>query len=197
MKNVTHKKFNHTKTLRNTTKLNNKEIKKYCQRESQRFATMMKLIEIVNSQTQSANVHRKVRLKRVNSLNRRISNEVVAVVTLLCILSSVSCLETRNNRPPRFLIDNQHSEIVLRLKEGPDTPVGKMNASVSGFNHLKPSRLTGSLIYKLKGFDPDGDALDFGVQSTYDSDIISVRNLESNEAGIYLEKELDREVIKH
>lgn len=56
-------------------------------------------------------------------------------------------------------------------------------------------QLTGSLIYKLKGFDPDGDALDFGVQSTYDSDVITVKNLESNEAGIYLEKELDREVI--
>lgn len=28
------------------------------------------------------------------------------------------------NRPPRFLIDGQ-SEIVVRLKEGPDTPVGK------------------------------------------------------------------------
>lgn len=57
------------------------------------------------------------------------------------------------------------------------------------------NQLTGSLIYKLKGFDPDGDALDFGVQSTYDSDIINVKNLENNEAGIYLEKELDREVI--
>jgi cadherin 23 len=55
-------------------------------------------------------------------------------------------------------------------------------------------RLTGSLIYKLKGFDPDGDVLDFGVQSTYDSDVITVKNLENNEAGIYLEKELDREV---
>lgn len=28
------------------------------------------------------------------------------------------------NRPPRFLIDGQ-SEIVVRLKEGPDTPVGE------------------------------------------------------------------------
>lgn len=28
------------------------------------------------------------------------------------------------NRPPRFLIDGR-SEIVIRLKEGPDTPVGK------------------------------------------------------------------------
>lgn len=33
-------------------------------------------------------------------------------------------METRNNRPPRFLIDDQHSEIVLRLREGPETPVG-------------------------------------------------------------------------
>jgi hypothetical protein len=56
------------------------------------------------------------------------------------------------------------------------------------------NQLTGSLIYKLKGFDPDGDALSFGVQSTFDSDIITVKNLENNEAGIYLEKELDREV---
>ena len=36
--------------------------------------------------------------------------------------------------------------------------------------------------------------MDFGVQSTYDSDIISVKNLDNDEAGIYLEKELDREV---
>lgn len=53
----------------------------------------------------------------------------------------------------------------------------------------------GSLIYTLKGFDPDGDALEFGVQGTYDSDIISVKSLTDHEAGIYLEKELDREVI--
>lgn len=53
---------------------------------------------------------------------------------------------------------------------------------------------TGGLIYKLKGFDPDGDALVFGVQSTYDSEIISVRSIGKDEAGIYLEKELDREV---
>lgn len=31
------------------------------------------------------------------------------------------------NRPPRFLIDGQ-SEIVVRLKEGSETPVGKMTA---------------------------------------------------------------------
>ena len=87
---------------------------------------MVKLIDTVQSQTQSANAYRKVRLKlrRVNLLNRLVSKKIV-IFSLICIISSVSCLETRNNRPPRFLIDNQHSEIVLRLKEGPDTPVGK------------------------------------------------------------------------
>lgn len=55
-------------------------------------------------------------------------------------------------------------------------------------------KFTGSLIYKLKGFDPDGDALEFGVQSTYDSDVIIVKSIGKDEAGIYLEKELDREV---
>lgn len=157
---------------------------------------MMKLT--ANSQTQSANAnaYRKVRLKcaRESSL-KRLALSCFVIITLVGIISSVSCLETRNNRPPRFLIDNQHSEIVLRLKEGPDTPVGKTSSAFLLDGYFKFSnQLTGSLIYKLKGFDPDGDALDFGVQSTYDSDIISVRNLESNEAGIYLEKELDREV---
>lgn len=97
--------------------------------------TMMKLIEIVRSRTQSVSAYRKVRLKcdRVKLLNHLVSSEIVVItLCLLSIISSVSCLETRNNRPPRFLIDNQHSEIVLRLKEGPDTPVGKIKPS-SGF----------------------------------------------------------------
>lgn len=164
---------------------------------------MEKLIEIVRVRTQSANAYRKVRLKfdRVKLLKRLVSNEIVFITLfLVCSISSVSCLETRNNRPPRFLIDNQHSEIVLRLKEGPDTPVGKLNfcflsLKLSLLKNSSFCQLTGSLIYKLKGFDPDGDALNFGVQSTYDSDVINVKNLDDNEAGIYLEKELDREVI--
>lgn len=47
------------------------------------------------------------------------------LVLLLCVVNRVNCDEIRHNRPPRFIIDDQHSEIVLRLKEGPDTPVGK------------------------------------------------------------------------
>lgn len=34
----------------------------------------------------------------------------------------------------------------------------------------------------------------FGVQSTYDSEVISVKSVGKDEAEIYLEQELDREV---
>ncbi|XP_049696338.2 cadherin-23 [Helicoverpa armigera] len=78
------------------------------------------------------------------------------------------------NRPPRFLIDGQ-SEIVVRLKEGPDTPIG-------------------SLIYRLRGVDPDGDSLQFGIRDQLGSDILRLEAISSNEANIYLVKELDREV---
>ncbi|KAL1123291.1 hypothetical protein AAG570_002377 [Ranatra chinensis] len=79
-----------------------------------------------------------------------------------------------NNRPPRFLIDGQ-TEIVLRLKEGSDSPVG-------------------SIIYRLRGMDPDGDALTFGLREHISgSDVIRIENLSTNEANIYLNKELDRE----
>ncbi|CAH1646513.1 unnamed protein product [Spodoptera littoralis] len=78
------------------------------------------------------------------------------------------------NRPPRFLIDGQ-SEIVVRLKEGPDTPVG-------------------SLIYRLRGVDPDGDTLQFGIRDQLGSDILRLEAISSNEANIYLVKELDREI---
>lgn len=98
---------------------------------------MTKLLEISRSRSQSANAYRKVRLKcvRVKLLNHLVSSEIVVItLCLLSIISSVSCLEARNNRPPRFLIDNQHSEIVLRLKEGPDTPVGKTDPALSVFH---------------------------------------------------------------
>ncbi|XP_067000515.2 cadherin-23 [Anabrus simplex] len=78
------------------------------------------------------------------------------------------------NRPPRFLIDGQ-TEIVLRLKEGSETPVG-------------------SLIYRLRGMDPDGDPLTFGIKEQIGNEILRIENLGTNEANVYLKKELDREV---
>ncbi|KAF4517747.1 hypothetical protein B566_EDAN002952 [Ephemera danica] len=78
-----------------------------------------------------------------------------------------------NNRPPRFLIDGQ-TEIVLRLKEGSETPVG-------------------TLIYRLRGFDPDGDPLTFGVRESSGSDVLRIEPANDREAHVYLRKELDRE----
>lgn len=48
------------------------------------------------------------------------SQTKIILFFVLFNLSVVSC-----NRPPRFLIDGQ-TEIVLRLKEGKDNPVGKL-----------------------------------------------------------------------
>lgn len=44
---------------------------------------------------------------------------VYLLLSAILVDSSVS-----GNRPPRFIIDEQ-TEIVIRLKEGPDTPAGK------------------------------------------------------------------------
>ena len=43
--------------------------------------------------------------------------------------------------------------------------------------------------------DPDGDPLTFGIRDYPGSDVIRIENLGTNEANIYLNKELDREVI--
>ncbi|KAL2733633.1 cadherin-23 [Vespula maculifrons] len=95
-------------------------------------------------------------------------------ILLFLLLACVSESCTARNNPPRFLIDGQ-PEIVLRLKEGPET-------------------LIGSLIYRLRGVDPDGDSLTFGVRDQPGSDVIRLENFGLNEANIYLNKLLDREV---
>ncbi|RZC35307.1 cadherin-23 [Asbolus verrucosus] len=53
--------------------------------------------------------------------------------------------------------------------------------------------IVGTLIYKLRGIDPDGDPLQFGVRSQPGSDVIRVENISPSEADVYLNKELDRE----
>lgn len=54
--------------------------------------------------------------------------------------------------------------------------------------------VAGSLIYRLRGVDPDGDSLTFGVRDQPGSDVIRLENFGLNEANIYLNKLLDREV---
>lgn len=54
--------------------------------------------------------------------------------------------------------------------------------------------ISGSLIYRLRGVDSDGDTLRFGIREQVGSDILRIEAISSNEANIYLVKELDREV---
>lgn len=60
----------------------------------------------------------KVRLKFDGDLLKRL-------VVIACILVNFYARPVKCNRPPRFLIDGQ-SEIVLRLKEGDETPIGNL-----------------------------------------------------------------------
>ncbi|KAI4457764.1 fat atypical cadherin-related [Holotrichia oblita] len=117
----------------------------------------------------------KVRFKLKNDLLK-------TLLFAVCIIINFNVSPVKCNRPPRFLIDGQ-TEIVLRLKEGEETPVGKMNNNY----------FVSTLIYKLRGIDPDGDSLGFGVRTQSDSDVIRIESTSATEADIYLNHELDRE----
>jgi cadherin 23 len=80
------------------------------------------------------------------------------------------------NSPPKFLLDGSDAvggDIVVRLKEGPDTPVG-------------------TKILILRGFDPDGDALDFGYRG--ETDLLEIESDRSGEAAVFLGRLLDAEI---
>lgn len=53
---------------------------------------------------------------------------------------------------------------------------------------------TGTKIYTLKGSDPDGDALTFGVRGAEGRDLLRIEQNGATEANVYLRKALDREV---
>ncbi|KAG1683802.1 Cadherin-23 [Nymphon striatum] len=78
------------------------------------------------------------------------------------------------NSPPRFIL-NGDSEIVLKLKESPETPVGK-------------------LIYQLRGEDADGDDLVFGAIGPIANNLLRVEKTGKFSAAVYLNSELDREI---
>ncbi|XP_043655694.1 cadherin-23 [Drosophila teissieri] len=119
--------------------------------------------------------YKKVRLKgrRQRPFPRYISSIPIHIPVQVIILTTLISL-VASNRPPRFAIDGQ-SEIVLRLKESPETKVG-------------------TLIYTLKGYDPDNDPLTFGKRNSHDSEIIRIENTGGNEAKVFLARELDREL---
>lgn len=98
-----------------------------------------------------------------------------AVLAYLILGLLVLPAVTVANVLPQFVLKDGQSEIVLRLKEGPATPVG-------------------NLIYKLKGIDRDGDTLTFGLRGQVANELLRIENLGKDEANLYLRKELDREV---
>lgn len=125
--------------------------------------------DTIASQAIGSNVpyRKKVRLKSAPAGTTRF----VALLVLL----TVTVGRADANRPPKFLLDGHQSEIVLRLKEGPETPVG-------------------TLIHTLHGVDADGDAITFGIRSTpYDADVLRLENAANGAANLYLNRELDRE----
>lgn len=66
----------------------------------------------------------KVRLKGTTNYGNKLMNfsNVFCIFLFICCGVFVQCSVA--NHPPRFLIHGQ-TEIVLRLKEGNDTPAGK------------------------------------------------------------------------
>ncbi|XP_033232779.1 cadherin-23 [Drosophila pseudoobscura] len=125
-----------------------------------------------NEQLRQSIDYKKVRLKRTH-LNRWNPPREGSTMVIVSVVFTALIAIVASNRPPRFAMDGQ-SEIVLRLKESPETKVG-------------------TLIYTLKGYDPDNDPLTFGKRNSHDSEIIRIENTGGNEAKVYLAKELDRE----
>lgn len=66
---------------------------------------------------------RSVRVRLKKNVNRVCCNYYDYLLVCALLVSSIPTVQC--NKPPRFLIDGQ-TEIVLRLKEGTETPVGKL-----------------------------------------------------------------------
>ena len=98
---------------------------------------------------------------------------------LLLLLACCCCCWTpaQANRPPRFELQDGRGggEVVVRLKEGAETPVG-------------------SVVYRLRASDPDGDSLVFAVHGAAANELLSVEPVGATEANLVLVKQLDREV---
>ncbi|ODN06167.1 Cadherin-23 [Orchesella cincta] len=107
-------------------------------------------------------------------INFRLPLPLLPFLVLSCMIAIFPQM-TVANVLPQFVLKDGQSEIVLRLKEGPATPVG-------------------SLIYKLKGVDGDSDPLTFGLRGQVANELLRIENLGKDEANLYLRKELDREV---
>ena len=81
------------------------------------------------------------------------------------------------NSPPRFLLDELgRTEMIVKLKEGDETPVG-------------------SVVYRVKAYDADGDRLTFALLGAEANQLLRVEPIDHDEAHLLLNKQLDREVF--
>ena len=95
----------------------------------------------------------------------------VLLISWMVLITSV-----RANQPPRFEVDgDQQSEILIKLKEGSETPVG-------------------TLIHQVRAADPDGDLLQFGLHGKDANELLKIETVNATHANLYLKKLLDREV---
>ena len=98
-------------------------------------------------------------------------------VLCFAILSLAAAMVGAANVPPKFILDGgQNSpggDVVVRLKEGPDTPPG-------------------TKILHLRGHDPDGDRMRFGFRGSTPG-LIRIEGGQNGEASVFLERELDAE----
>src|SRR6218665_586962 len=115
----------------------------------------------------SRNLHRRRRRKDVIGRRPSMNWLTILIVTVPLILAQTVVGQHRGNLPPRFRTDtndagDQHSEIVVRVKEG-----------ASSLNRE---------IYHLAGEDPDGDSLQFGVLGPIGRDILRIESISKTEA---------------
>lgn len=73
---------------------------------------------------------KKLKIKKFNKIqkHKRVRfklkfNNYILFYVIICVLNML-IIHVKCNRPPKFIIEGHSSEIVLRLKEGPETPVG-------------------------------------------------------------------------
>ncbi len=115
-----------------------------------------------NERTKSSCQKQKQRVSEIREKFSSTRKHHLNVFYILFILLTFCVRTSLCNSPPRFVLESSNAEvvggdIVVRLKEGQETPPG-------------------SKIYSLRGFDSDGDRLLFGVQKGRDSDLIKVVN---------------------
>jgi hypothetical protein len=123
--------------------------------------------------TSQSSINSQRMIRRVMGSLLQSSSSLVLLIFLL-LMDDLGA-KVQGNILPQFLLSDGQSEIVLRLKEGPATPVG-------------------SMIYTLKGIDRDGDPLTFGLKGQIANELLRIENRGRDTANLYLKKELDREV---